>query len=80
MKRTNLVLDDKLLEDVKRELGARTYSDAVNQALAETLRVRKVLGLRDFFGSGIWQGDLAEMCEGSPRRVRGGKAASAARR
>ena len=42
-------------------LGARSYSDAVNVALAEVIRMRKVQSLGRFFGSGIWEGDLAEM-------------------
>lgn len=70
MKRTNLVLDEKLLEQVRRETGARTYSAAVNTALAELLRVRRLQQLPRFFGSGAWQGDLAEMREDQPRRRR----------
>lgn len=63
MKRTNLVLDDKLLAEATRVLGAKTYSAAVNTALAELLRVRKILSLPAFFGQGLWQGDLQEMRE-----------------
>jgi len=61
MKRTNLVLDEQLLEEAVRVLGAKTYSAAVNEALKEAIRVKKVQGLRQFFGSGIWEGDLDEM-------------------
>jgi Arc/MetJ family transcription regulator len=63
MKRTNLVLNEDLLEEATRVLGAKTYSAAVNIALAELLRVRKILGLRAFFGSGLWVGNLREMRE-----------------
>jgi len=42
MKRTNLVLDADLLENATRVLGVKTYSAAVNIALAETLRVKKI--------------------------------------
>ena len=38
MRRTNLVLDDQLLEQATRVLGAKTYSAAVNTALAEVIR------------------------------------------
>ena len=61
MKRTNLVLDPQALEEAVRVLGVKTYSAAVNLALREIVRIRKVQGLRQFFGSGLWEGDLAEM-------------------
>ena len=67
MKRTNLVLDEHLLEEAVRVLGVKTYSAAVNKALEEVIRRKKVLGLKDFFGSGIWEGSLAEMREDRPR-------------
>ena len=38
MRRTNLVLDDQLLEQATRVLGAKTYSAAVNTALEEVIR------------------------------------------
>jgi hypothetical protein len=76
MKRTNLVLDEDLLNEATRVLGVKTYSAAVNLALAETLRVKKVLEIPRFFGSGLWQGDLSAMREDRPRKKR----PSAARR
>jgi len=63
MKRTNLVLDEELLKQAVHVLGVKTYSAAVNTALAETIRMKKVTDLPRFFGSRIWQGDLAEMRE-----------------
>lgn len=69
MKRTNLVLDEKLLEQVRREIGARTYSTTVNTALAELLRIRKIQGLAKYYGSNLWEGDLAEMREDDPAAV-----------
>jgi len=68
MKRTNLVLDEQLLHEATKVLGAKTYSAAVNTALAELIRVRKVQSLADFFGSGIWKGDLSQMREDRPPR------------
>jgi Arc/MetJ family transcription regulator len=69
MRRTNLVLDEHLLEEATRVLGVKTYSAAVNTALAEVLRVRKVQSLTRFFGQGLWQGDLTEMRDSRPRRA-----------
>ena len=63
MKRTNLVLDPELLDRATRLLGVKTYSAAVNLALAEVLRLRKIQGLPQFFGHGLWRGDLQEMRE-----------------
>jgi Arc/MetJ family transcription regulator len=69
MKRTNLVLDEDLLKLATQVLGAKTYSSAVNTALEEVVRVRKIQSLPKFFGSGIWEGDLSEMREDrKPRR------------
>jgi Arc/MetJ family transcription regulator len=66
MKRTNLVLDPRLLEEATRVLRVKTYSAAVNTALREVLRVRRIQRLPEFFGTDIWEGDLAEMREHRP--------------
>jgi hypothetical protein len=68
MKRTNLVLDEHALEEATRVLGTKTYSAAVNAALQEVVRLRKIQSIPQFFGSGIWQGDLPEMREDHPRK------------
>jgi hypothetical protein len=73
MKRTNLVLDEDLLREATKVLGAKTYSAAVNTALSELIRIRKVQSIADFFGSGIWEGNLSEMREDKPRRKRARK-------
>ena len=67
MKRTNLVLDEQTLEEATRLSGERTYSAAVQRALEEFIRrarARRILELR---GSGLWEGDLAEMRDGRTR-------------
>jgi Bacterial antitoxin of type II TA system, VapB len=68
MKRTNLVLDEHLLEDATHVLGAKTYSAAVNTALAEVIRLKKLEQIPHFFGSRIWEGDLTEMRGDAPRQ------------
>ncbi len=73
MKRTNLVLDERLLDEATRVLGAKTFSGAVNTALEEVIRLKRIQGVSQFFGSGIWKGDLAEMREDNPRRQRRAK-------
>jgi len=66
MKRTNLVLDEHLLAEATRVLAARTYSAAVNLALEEVVRMRKIQSIPQHFGSGIWEGDLSQMREDRP--------------
>jgi Arc/MetJ family transcription regulator len=68
MRRTNLVLDEQLLEEATRVLAARTYSAAVNLALEEVIRIRKIQSLPRYFASGIWEGDLSHMREDRPSR------------
>jgi Arc/MetJ family transcription regulator len=63
MKRTNLVLDDDLLEEATRLSGERTYSKTVERALREMVRRVKARQILDLAGSGLWQGDLAVMRE-----------------
>ncbi len=76
MKRTNLVLDEKLLETATRLLGVKTYSAAVNQALAETIRLTHIRGLTDFFGKGIWEGNLSQMREDKKSSLKTNKKSS----
>ena len=61
MKRTNLVLDEQTLEEALRLSGERTYSKAVNLALAEFVRRAKAGRIFQLAGSGLWEGDLAAM-------------------
>jgi Arc/MetJ family transcription regulator len=63
MKRTNLVLDGNLLEETLRLSGERTYSRAVERAMEDFVRRAKASRILDLAGSGLWEGDLAEMRE-----------------
>ena len=70
MKRANLVLDEHLLEEATRLSGEKTYSRAVERALElyiERAKARRILELR---GSGLWNGDLAEMRDDKRPRKR----------
>jgi Arc/MetJ family transcription regulator len=61
MKRTNLVLDEALLDEATRLSGEKTYSATVIRALEDFVRrakARQILALR---GSGAWEGDLSAM-------------------
>ena len=68
MKRTNLVLDEKILEEAVRLAGVKTYGRAVDIALRDFVRRAKARRILELAGSGLWEGDLAEMRRDPPRR------------
>lgn len=74
MKRTNLVLDESLLEEATRLSGEKTYSRTVQRALTELVRRIKAGQLLQLTGSGLWEGDLAEMRADPPRAGKGRRA------
>jgi len=61
MKRTNLVLDEEILEEATRLSGEKTYSAAVMRALEDFVRRVKARQILELRGSGAWEGDLREM-------------------
>ena len=79
MKRTNLVLNESLLDEAVRLSGERTYSRAVERALEEYVRRIKARRILELAGSGLWQGDLSVVREDAPsagvyrRRRRGAR-------
>ena len=74
MKRTNLVLDENLLEEATRLAGERTYSRTVERALEDFVRRIRAGRILELAGTGLWEGNLSEMREDRspyrPRRVR----------
>jgi Arc/MetJ family transcription regulator len=71
MKRTNLVLDESLLEEATRLSGAKTWSAVVQQALRDYVRRAKARRILELRGLGMWEGDLGEMRR--DRRTRSGR-------
>jgi Arc/MetJ family transcription regulator len=69
MKRTNLVLDEHLLEEAVKLSGERTYSAAVARALEDFVRRVRANRILELAGSGLWEGNLAEMRGDRPVRV-----------
>ena len=61
MKRTNLMLDEDLLEEATRVSGEKTYSAAVMCALADFVRRARARQILELRGSGLWEGDLSKM-------------------
>ena len=61
MKRTNLVLNEDVLEKARTITGMRTYSEVVNFALSELIRRKTFDKIDAYANSNIWEGDLASM-------------------
>ncbi len=61
MKRTNLVINEDLLEEARRLSEERTYSRTVERALEEFVNRVKARKIFDLAGSGAWEGSLPAM-------------------
>lgn len=59
--RTNIVIDDKLMQETLRLTGLRTKREAVELGLRTVIRLRKQADIRKFRGKLGWQGDLEAM-------------------
>ena len=59
--RTNIVIDDKLMNDTLRATGLKTKREAVELGLRTVLRLRQQEDIRRFRGKLAWQGDLDAM-------------------
>lgn len=61
--RTNIEIDDDLMEQALKETHARTKKEAVDMALRELIASRRRRRALDLEGKIDWQGDLNEMRE-----------------
>ena len=68
MKRANLVLREDLLEEATRLSGEKTYSRTVERALEDFVRRLKAGRILELRGSGLWEGELAEMRRDAGRK------------
>ena len=59
--RTNIVLDDKLVEEGMRLTGVKTKRELVNLALRELIERRRRKNLLKFEGKIEWEGNLNEI-------------------
>lgn len=69
MKRTNLMLDEELLEEAVRLSGQRTYSRTVQLALTDLVRRIKAGRIFDLAGSGLWEGNISQIRGDRPSKV-----------
>ncbi len=59
--RTNIVIDDKLMNDTLKLTGIKTKREAVELGLKTLLRLRQQEQIKRFRGKLDWQGDLNAM-------------------
>ncbi len=59
--RTNIVIDDDLLEGAMRATGAKTKREVVELGLAALVRLKKQEEIRGLRGKLRWTGNLDEM-------------------
>ncbi len=59
--RTNIVIDDKLMDDVLKLTAFKTKKEAVEEGLKILLRLAKQEEIRKLRGQIHWIGDLNEM-------------------
>ena len=70
MKRTNVVLDEQLLEEAVKVSGEKTYARTIERALTEMVKRARARSIEALAGSGAWQGDLSVMRRDDPSVVR----------
>ena len=59
--RTNIEIDDKLMNDVLKATGLKTKKEVVELGLKTLIRLKKQQRIRDFRGQLKWTGDLDDM-------------------
>ncbi len=59
--RTDIDIDDKLMNDVLKATGLRTKKDAVELGFKTLIRLKKQETIRSFCGKLKWSGDLDEI-------------------
>lgn len=59
--RTNIEIDDKLMNDALKVTGLKTKKDAVELGLKTLIRLSKQAEIKRFKGNLKWDGDLDDM-------------------
>ncbi len=59
--RTNIVIDDAIMNEAQRISGCKTKKETVEEALHLLVRVKKQADIRQFKGKLQWEGDLEKM-------------------
>jgi Arc/MetJ family transcription regulator len=59
--RTNIVIDDQLMEEALKATGLETKKQAVEEGLKALIRLKKQSDIRSLRGKLKWEGDLDDM-------------------
>jgi Arc/MetJ family transcription regulator len=59
--RTNIIIDDQLMQDALRLGGFKTTKEAVEEALRLLIRIKQQEQIRKYRGKLYWEGDLEAM-------------------
>ena len=59
--RTNIVIDDKLMNQALKSSGYRTKKETVEEGLRLLITQKKQLKIRELRGKLKWEGDLDQM-------------------
>jgi len=59
--RTNIVVDDQLMQEARRLSGLKTKKDVIEKALEAFIRLHKQSEIRKLRGKVQWEGNLDEM-------------------
>lgn len=59
--RTNIVIDDKLMQQVLKQTGLKTKREAVEQGLKTLLKLKQQEAIRRYRGKLHWEGNLDDM-------------------
>jgi Arc/MetJ family transcription regulator len=62
--RTNVVLDENLVEQAKKLTGIKTTKGVIHEALKNLVRLREQAEVRALRGTLQWEGDLEAQREG----------------
>lgn len=62
--RTNIEIDDSLMDEALRRSGIRTKRAAVEEGLRLLIQTRRQTGIRKLRGKVKWEGDLDAMRRG----------------
>jgi Arc/MetJ family transcription regulator len=62
--RTNIVLDDDLVDRAQQLTGIRTKREVIHKALLILVRLQEQTAVRKLRGKIRWEGDLAESRQG----------------
>ena len=59
--RTNIVIDDKLMQKALQLTEAKTKKSVVEEALCLLIKIKEQIKIRDLRGKLEWNGDLNQM-------------------